>query len=151
MTSSGNHTSRAILICNSGGIPTSWNNPPSFDIHIVSGSINSVQISNGGKGFTNWILEPQFSAENIRKNRGLYYGDIFSSFVYFSGGGGSGAYGKLLTSITNLAYNSYDTCPFGGVNRFSSDSDINQANGSITGVLLIIVALAIHRHQMLLL
>ncbi|NDG32358.1 hypothetical protein EB118_20060, partial [bacterium] len=93
ISSSNNYTSKAILICDSGGIPTSWNNPPAFDVNIVSGSINSVQISDGGKGFGLSLYS--------KLSRGAILGD---HYVYFSGGGGSGAYGKLVSSFVPSGY-----------------------------------------------
>lgn len=81
--SANRNTSRAILVCNSGGIPTSWNNPPTFDITVTSGSISSIIVNNGGKGFG--------SAINSSSRR---------HSIVFSGGGGSGASGLLLSSLS---------------------------------------------------
>jgi hypothetical protein len=82
-----NYTSRAILACHSGGIPTSWNNPPSFNITLNNGSISNVTISNQGKGFGQSLIIDNLPAgvKNAHK-------------IYFSGGGGYGASGILLSS-----------------------------------------------------
>lgn len=105
--STNKNTSRAILVCNSGGIPTSWNNPPSFDISVTSGSISSITVNNGGKGFGLSL-----------DGNGRIFNNITRHLIYFSGGGGTGASGILLSSWPS-SQNPYE----------------NEA--SITGVLLL--------------
>lgn len=101
-----NYTSRAILVCSGAGVPTSWNNPPIFNISVNSGSISNITINNGGAGFAESILP---------WNR---------HHIYFSGGGGSGASGILLTSWNT-------------VSNFYQQANPYNTNASITGILLL--------------
>lgn len=95
------YTSRALLTCVGAGTPTSWETPPSLSVTVTNGSISNIIINNGGKGFGESL---------ITNNKHL---------VYFSGGGGYGASGILLSTWPNPISNPYE----------------NQ--GSITGVLLL--------------
>lgn len=85
-----NYTTNSILVCESGGIPTSWNNPPTFNISISGGKIADISIVNSGLGFGVSLL-----GDND---------DDLSSLVYFSGGGGSGGVAKLIADINNICY-----------------------------------------------
>jgi hypothetical protein len=86
ITGATNYSSYSTLVCDIPGVPVSWNNKPEFSVSInENGEVTSVGIINGGKGFY-----PQGSDTN-RQEKNFY--------IYFTGGGGSGAFATYGTDI----------------------------------------------------
>lgn len=110
--STNKNTSRAIVVCESGGIPLSWNNPPQLSVTITSGSITDVSIDDGGLGFGISLIHEHVAHPHL---------------VYFSGGGGYGASGILLTDFQDLSLGAKTT-----LNIYKED-----IKGSVTGILLL--------------
>jgi hypothetical protein len=76
-------STRACLFCESAGIPTSWNNPPTFNVSISSGKVSNVSVDDGGKGF------------------------FRNTLIRFNGGGGYGALAVAHISGSQISDNSF--------------------------------------------
>lgn len=90
------YTTNSILVCESGGIPTSWNNPPILTASVSGGKISEITIDNEGAGFGINPFANNNSEFFLSDNNKIY------SLAYFTGGGGFGGCAKLIADINNI-------------------------------------------------